>query len=198
MKITKPFYLGKYEVTQAQWEAVIGSNPSSFQPSTNPVKSVSWDAIQPFLEELNERAEMEGMEFVLPTETQWEYACRAGTITAWHYGDTEVMLPEFASFHTNAKKTTRPVGTLKPNAWGLYDMHGNVAEWCADWHSSDYYANSPMNDPKGPLTGSERAARGGSWFSFAWKCRSASRNHKVPDRRYDYIGLRLAAVFVDE
>ncbi len=209
VRITRPFYLGKYEVTQVQWQAVMGNNPSKFQAPANPVETVSWNDIQAFLARLNaagahvvpssktRRAAIK-MTYALPTEAQWEYACRAGTTTAFSFGDAGSMLGQYGWFKGNAGGRTHPVGGLKANAWGLYDMHGNVWEWCADWSGEKYYANSPVDDPPGPGSGSGRVRRGGSWGSTAGYCRSAIRNRRPPDRRDFNLGFRLALVPADE
>jgi formylglycine-generating enzyme required for sulfatase activity len=208
VKITRPFYLCKYEVTQAQWQAVMGNNPSHFQAPANPVEKVSWDDIQAFLARLNaagahvgpsskaRRAAME-MRYALPTEAQWEYACRAGTTTAFGFGDTVPMLGQYGWFKGNSGGRTHPVGELKANAWGLYDMHGNVWEWCTDWFGKEYYGNSPADDPQGPGAGSLRVRRGGSWGSIAGEYRSANRNRAAPDIRAYNIGFRLALVWAE-
>ena len=199
VRITRPFYLGKYEVTQAQWEAVMGSNPSSFTDSpSHPVEQVAGNHVEPFLTKLNESRNWQGMKFCLPTEAQWEYACRAGTTTAWYCGDSDVTLEEYAWFQVNSGGRTHPAGQLKPNGWGLYDMHGNVWEWCGDWHARDYYAQSPTEDPSGPPTGSSRVIRGGHWDHHARYCWSAIRSPHSPGFRHDYLGFRLASVLVDK
>ena len=163
MRITKPFYLGKYLVTQEQWEAVMGNNPSHFKGPKNPVEQVSWDDCQQFLEQAQREGRPRGGKFQLPTEAQWEYACRAGSTTRYCFGDDESELGEYAWYDANSGSKTHPVGEKKPNAWGLYDMHGNVWEWCQDWYDGGYYANSPTDDPTGPATGSDRVFRGGGW-----------------------------------
>jgi len=195
--ISKPFYLGKYEVTQEQWEAVMGSNPSHFKGPKNPVEEVSWDDCQTFVAKVNAKYAGTGRQFTLPTEAQWEYACRAGSTTQYSLADDEGSLGDYAWFAGNSGGRTHPVGQKKPNAFGLYDMHGNVWEWCQDRYDSDYYGNSPTDDPTGAASGSYRVLRGGGWLIIAWSCRSAFRFRLTPDDRYDYLGFRLASVPVD-
>ena len=196
VRITKPFYLGKYLVTQEQWEAVMGNNPSLFKGPKNPVERVSWDDCQKFLGKLNAKVGSGVGKFQLPSEAQWEYACRAGSTTRFCFGDGEWMLGEYAWYNKNARYGTHPVGKKKPNAWGLYDLHGRVWEWCADWYED--YKNSPGDDPTGAATGLCRADRGGSWISPARDCRSASRNFIEPGSRYDFLGLRASLVPADK
>ena len=179
VRITKPFYLGKYEVTQAQWEAVMGNNPAEFKGKSDPVNRVHWDDIQPFLTKLNMEPTREGMTFALPSEAQWEHACRAGTETAFCFGDDPRVLGEYGWFIDNSGGTTHPTGRKKPNAWGLYDIHGNVFEACADRFAGDFYRQSPLTDPVGDRKGWGRACRGGAWHWSAVSCRSAFRgNHQ--------------------
>jgi formylglycine-generating enzyme required for sulfatase activity len=151
--ISQPFYLGKYEVTQAQWQVVMGSNPSYFEGATRPVECVSWDDCQSFIEKLNGK----GLgTFRLPTEAEWEFACRAGT-------DGDFENPDEISWHSrNSDDMTHPVGRKEANPWGLYDMFGNVWEWCQDWYQ-DKLGSSPQVDPKGPASGLRRVARGCSY-----------------------------------
>ena len=188
--ISKPFYMGKYEVTQDQWVSVMGSNPSKFKSKTNPVEQVSWDDVQIFIHKLNQD---EGTKkYRLPTEAEWEYACRAGTITTYFFGDEKNKLGQYVWFNKNSGRRTHSVGQLKPNAWGLYDMHGNVDEWCQDGYSEDYYARSPSIDPKGGgAVKGRRFLRGGSWSSPAGDCRSASRVHCGSLLRDGDLGFRL-------
>jgi formylglycine-generating enzyme required for sulfatase activity len=172
--ISRPFYLGKYLVTQAQWQAVMPDNPSLYRGSRHPVDSVSWDNCQAFLSKLNSRFAAGG-KFRLPSEAQWEYACRAGSTGVFSFGNAESLLDQYAWFSENAGGTTHPVGQKRPNAWGLYDMQGNVWQWCDDWYADDYYRDSPAADPPGPAVGKERVMRGGSWYRGAFDCRSANR-----------------------
>jgi formylglycine-generating enzyme required for sulfatase activity len=189
VSISKPFYLGKYEVTQAQWTAVMNSNPSTFEGQSNPVVNVSWDEAQEFVKRLNQK---EGTSrYRLPTEAEWEYAARAGTSSIWFFGDDAGALSSYAWFDGNSGETTHPVGQKQPNPWGLYDMHGNVWEWVQDWYGERYYSSSMSTDPKGPSTGSSRVRRGGSWGRSAKYCRSAYRSSYSPDFHSDGVGFRL-------
>ncbi len=182
VRITKPYYMGKYLVTQEQWQAVMGDNPSMFTGPKNPVERVSWDDCQAFLVKLNERPGKG--RFQLPTEAQWEYACRAGSTTRYFFGDDESVLGEYAWYGANSRDKAHPVGEKKSNPWGLYDVYGNVGEWCQDWYDENYYAGSPMDDPTGPTTGSDRVKRGGSWGTkVAAGYRSAFRNGDSPEAR---------------
>jgi formylglycine-generating enzyme required for sulfatase activity len=187
--IGKPFYLGKFEVTQEQWEAVMGGNPSHFKAKRNPVDRVSWEDCQKFIEKLNEKFARQGATFFLPTEAQWEYACRAGTSAR---NDAESELTKRGWFADNAEGKTHPVGEKEPNVWGLYDMRGNVWEWCADWYDGDYYRYSPANDPAGPTAVSARVLRGGSWGDPAFYCRASYRHCLPPWFRVYSYGLRVA------
>jgi formylglycine-generating enzyme required for sulfatase activity len=191
--ISKPFYLGKYEVTQAQWEAVMGNTPSRFKGRTNPVEQISWNDAQAFIYRLNKQ---EGhSRYRLPTEAEWEYAARAGSTSAYCFGDDAGQLKQYAWYDENSR-STYPVGQKAPNAWDLYDMHGNVREWVQDWYGEGYYSRSPRTDPQGPSSGSSRVPgrvlRGGSWCVVARGCRSACRSGITPDLRDDSVGFRLA------
>jgi formylglycine-generating enzyme required for sulfatase activity len=172
--ISQPFYLGKYPVTQAQWAALMGNNPSKFRGDSNrPVEMVSWEEVQHFIRDLNARKGSEC--YRLPTEAEWEYACRARSTTAYCFGDDEARLGEYAWYKETAREQTHPVGKLKANAWGLYDMHGNVWEFVQDWYTPEV----------------ERVDRGGSLDSDASWCRSASRGHISPGHRAGDTGFRL-------
>jgi len=197
VRITKPFYLGVTEVTQEQWEAVMETRPWSGSERVKKgedyaTTNVSWEDAQAFCERLTNR---EGTTYRLPTEAEWEYACRAGTTTAYHFGDDGSHLGEYAWFRDNAygvdDQHAHRVAQKKPNAFGLYDMHGNVWEWCSDRYA-DYPAESPVDDPMGPESGSHRVYRGGCWYITAKSCRSADRSRISPDFRYDYLSFRVA------
>ena len=194
VRITKPFYLGKYLVTKEQWEAVMRDNPSDFKGPKNPVDNVSWNDCQQFLAKLNRKVGPGGGNFELPTEAQWEYACRAGSATRYCFGNEESGLDEYAWYGKSSGGRTQPVGKKKPNAWGFYDMHGNVYEWCQDWYDNGYYTKSPTDDPTGPSGGAYRVIRGGCCSNPAGSCRSASRGRLAPDFRRIPLGLRVARV----
>jgi formylglycine-generating enzyme required for sulfatase activity len=203
--ITRPFYMGKYEVTQAQWQAVMGRNTASTYGVGNnyPVYYVSWDTCVRFCNELSERqglrkvynestqADMSANGYRLPTEAEWEYACRAGTTTRFYWGDDPnySQIGQYAWYGGNSPSGTNEVGLKLPNAWGLYDMSGNVWEWCGDWFGS--YANDAQIDPIGLINGSLRVIRSGRWFGEGSYCRSALRNGFSPGQGGNHIGLRL-------
>jgi formylglycine-generating enzyme required for sulfatase activity len=185
--ISQPFYLGIHPVTQAQWEAVMGSNPSYFEGKPDhPVEQVSWEEVQQFLQRLNDRRD--GNLYRLPSEAQWEYACRAGSTDAYCFGDEEGQLGKYAWYGNNAGVTTHPVGQKQPNAWGLYDMHGNVWEWVQDWYGP--YTADALTDPSGPTTGAGRVVRGGCWYDPAQYARSAYGYRDPPGDRIDVLGFR--------
>ncbi len=185
--ITRPFYLGKFEVTQEQWVALMGSNPSGFKGAKRPVDSVSWNDCQRFLARLHEKT---GRKFALPSEAQWEYACRAGTHTTWSFGNDAAVAGDYGWLGVNSGGTTHAVGTRKPNAWGLYDMHGNVWEWCADWYAKHGYPTGRVADPTGPATSEGRILRGGGWGEDPLNARCAGRNCDGPDGAHNGIGFR--------
>jgi formylglycine-generating enzyme required for sulfatase activity len=187
VNITKPFYMGITEVTQAQWKAVMGRNPSNFKGDDLPAESVNWNDVQEFIAKLNER---EGGGYRLPTEAEWEYVCRAGSSTRYFFGDDKSRLGDFAWYKKNSGGKTHPVGQRKPNAWGLYDVHGNVSEWCSDWYDSSYYQRSPTDDPKGPTSGTKRIVRGGLYHSPSASVRSAHRGFQLPNYTNARFGFR--------
>jgi formylglycine-generating enzyme required for sulfatase activity len=186
-----PFYISKYQITQAQWKAVMGDNPSHFKDDNLPVNNVKWFDAREFCRKLSQKVDKKGR-YRLPSEAEWEYACRAGTI-----GNYAGDLFDLAWYYGNAKMRPHPVGERDPNAFGLYDMHGNVLEWCQDWYSGEYYANSPENDPQGSASGTYRIMRGGSYNSNDDQCRSAYRSLRVPGQaNVDYrdCGFRVVCL----
>ena len=186
IKISRPFYIGLYEVTQAQWNAVMGYSLSHFKGADRPADGIRWPNAVEFCKKLSEK---EFETFRLPTEAEWEYACRAGTVTAYSYGSDPSSLTQYAWFNSNSDHNTHPVGQKKPNAFSLYDMHGNVWEWCSDFYA-EYLVDSTV-DPTGPPDGSSRILRGGSWFCTPGTCRSANRGWNIPDTRDDDVGFRI-------
>lgn len=230
VRITKPFHLGMYQVTQAEYEKVMGVNPSAFtatqmtasafkprlapkqieereqdvkkvmgkDASRHPVETVNWDETMEFCSKLSAMPAEQAVRRVyrLPTEAEWEFACRAGTTTRWWCGQDEAGVLECAWFSDNARKMTHPVGQKRPNAWGLYDLRGNAWQWCADWFSNDYYQQSPPNDPAGPSAGSSRVLRGGGWNHSSSFCRSACRGCRGPADRDHRGGFRVVAEIV--
>ena len=188
------YWIGKYEVTQAQYMAVMGTNPSHFKGDNNPVEEVNWNDAMEFCRKLSEKT---GKNFILPTEAQWEYACRAGTTTAYSFGDDATQLGDYAWWGGNADTTTHPIGEKRPNKWGLYDMHGNVSEWCLSLYKPYHYSETdgrnsllpPSNKNRDinsfrPDTSNERVLRGGSWnndFPSVFCC--AFRSYSYPDAR---------------
>jgi len=236
VNITRPFYLGKYEVTVAQWEAVMGArgggrfggppNPAGGAPNRadaaptpasgtptppggpslafggalnpfnapqNPVSS-TWQRSQSFIKALNDKLAPSGGKVSLPTEAQWEYACRAGTTTKYSFANDTADAGQYAWFRTISKGSTHPVGEKKPNAWGLYDMHGNVWEWCADWYDKDYYQQSATDDPPGPSSGVVKVLRGGGWNDDPMYGNSTIRNRNTPNGGSNDQGFRLVYV----
>jgi formylglycine-generating enzyme required for sulfatase activity len=193
--ISQPFYLGKYEVTQAQWMEVMGTNPSDFRGPSNPVENVSWDDIQEFISRLNKR---EGHNrYRLPTEAEWEYAARGGTDTLFFFTrdlrsrrEVATQLDAYAWFDENSGKPTHPVGQKRPNPFGLYDIYGNVSEWVQDWFGA--YSGGSFTDPLGPSSGDKRVQRGGSWDHLVRDCRSTYRDKWSPHIGSWLDGFRLA------
>ena len=183
------FYIGKFQVTQFQWKAIMGGNPSHFKGDDLPVEQVSWNDVQEFIKKLNEKT---GKKYRLPTEAEWEYAARGGRNTRGYKYAGSDNFDEVAWHFYNSGYKTHPVGQKEPNELGLYDMSGNVWEWCQDWYELGYYKNSPKNNPTGPVTGSNRVdRRGGSWADNADYCRVSYRGYYTPDVRRVHLGFRL-------
>ena len=190
--LTKGFYLGKHEVTQAQWERVMGSNPSMFKGADLPVEQVSWNDFVEFCKKLTEMEKKagrvpEGMAYQLPTEAQWEYACRAGTTTVYSWGDS--ISSKNANYDRFIDGGTRPVGKYSANPWGFHDMHGNVWEWCADWYGA--YPSGSATNPGGPSSRTARVVRGGSWSNNGASLRSAFRYNSTPNTPRINLGFRV-------
>ena len=212
VRITRSFYLGKYEVTQEQYKQIVGKNPSCFSANGDnkqfvagldtwrfPVENVFWDDATAFCRKLSER-DRKWRRFRLPTEAEWEYACRAGTTTPFHFGSSlngdKANCDGTNPYGTEKKGANlqRPcrVGSYAANAFGLHDMHGNVCEWCADWYEKEYHNKSDKKDPKGPQNGDTRVLRGGSWNGGAWRCRAAVRRLMAPSICGSDMGFRVA------
>ena len=181
------FSISKYEVTQAEWVAVMGENPSHFKGDDLPVENVSWEDCQEFIQRLNQ---MTGQNFRLPTEAEWEYAARGGVFARNTIPRNKQIRSTMAWGANNSRNTTHKVGSKMPNELGFFDMVGNVAEWCSDWYAADYYSLSPKKDPLGPSVGSLKVVRGGS-FCFG-RCDEAERGYFSPQGRYRNVGFRLA------
>ncbi len=196
VEITRGFYMSTTEVTQSQYRSIMDTSLIRRKRGDNPFRQVSWDDAVEFCRKLSEK---EGRTYLLPTEAEWEYACRAGTTTPFYTGET--ISTSQANYNGNYfygsgtkgiyRKTTIDVGSFPPNAFGLYDMHGNVDEWCQDWHGENYYAVSPTSDPQGPSSGKYRVIRGGSWLWYPVHSRSASRSGNMPSSRSSNVGFRV-------
>jgi formylglycine-generating enzyme required for sulfatase activity len=218
VEITRPFYMGVFQVTQAQWQAVMGNNPCFFCATRGgkgkvrgmntgdfPVEQVSWEDATAFLKKLAalEKQREAGREYRLPTEAEWEYSCRGGTCSSAPFHQGNSLSSSQGNFNGNYPyggaargpylERTCAVGSYRPNAFGLFDMHGNVLEWCSDWFARDYYKASPRRDPPGPSDGSSRVIRGGSGINHGSACRSASRSGDRPGLRRRVVGFRVAA-----
>lgn len=208
--VVSSFYLDKHLVTQEQYQKVMGGNPSRWKGDRNPVEQVRWSDAVKFC---NKRSQAEGLQpcydletwscnfeangYRLPTEAEWEYACRAGTATAYFFGDTPAKLADYAWFDKNSGGHPRPVGQKQPNPWGLYDMCGNVWEWCNDFYKVDYYPEAPRQNPRGPKAGESKVVRGGAWRFSDQSCRSGYRYNENPGYAdvcfgYDIYGFRCA------
>lgn len=190
--ISEEFMIGQFEVSQLQWETIMGNNPSLFYRFPNsqhyPVERVSWNEIQSFIAKLNT---LQLGKFRLPTEAEWEYACRAGTTTRYSFGDAPhyLELNKYAWFNPGSEGKSHERGSKQPNPWGLYDMHGSVWEWCQDWY--DKYEGDHLTDPTGPSIGENKIIRGGSWFNEPEALRSANRHRQPPDSKHTNNGFRL-------
>jgi formylglycine-generating enzyme required for sulfatase activity len=198
VQITQPFYLGTFPVTQGEYQVIVGKNPSRFSGDARlPLESISWDDAVTFCNRISESpGEVQhGMRYRLPTEAEWEYACRAGSTGQWCFGDDESSLSKYAWFDKNSGGRTHPVGEKEANNWGLHDMHGNVFEWCSDWYE-EYRSSVATSDPQGARSRSHRVLRGGSWGCAATYCRSACRSFDAPTSRTSNDGFRLALSFV--
>ena len=185
--IHKSFELGTYLVTQREWKAVMGSNPSEFKGDDLPVENVSWNDVQKFIGRLNDRESTD--KYRLPFEAEWEYTCRAGRTTRYSFGDDELMLGEYAWYDGNSGGKTHPVGQKKPNPWGLYDMHGNVWELVQDRYGD--YRGATTDERWGNMGGSDRVIRGGGWADGAHGCRSAARYFRGPGDHNYVLSFRL-------
>lgn len=185
------FYMGKFPVTQGQWRAVMGNNPSGFRKGNQyPVENLSWNEVQEFIRKLDG---MTGKKYRLPTEAEWEYAARSGGKNQkWSGTSDESILGQFAWYDRNSGNATHPVGLKRPNGLFLYDMSGNVWEWVNDWYAVNYYENSPRDNPQGPPSGKKKVLRGGAWISIAANLRAARRLAASPSDRINFFGFRLA------
>jgi len=193
VRITRAFYMSATEVTQAQYAAAMGANPSGFEGLDRPVERATWDDARGLCKMLSEQW---GRVVRLPTEAEWEHACRAGTATQFNTGDE--IKPGEANCRTtdthlggDYRLKTTPVASFPPNAWGLHDMHGNVLEWCSDWYVSGLGGGTTADDPQGPISGGTRVARGGGVANYVWGCRSAARGHLPEGSRDSSLGIRV-------
>jgi formylglycine-generating enzyme required for sulfatase activity len=191
--LSKGFWIQQTELTQNQYEQLMGCNPAFFKGPQNPIETLTWSDATEFCRRLSELPPEKkvGNRFRLPTEAEWEYACRAGSTTEFCYGDDEAGLDEYGWYNKNSGRTTHPVGEKAANAWGLHDMHGNVSEWCQDFYGE--YPRKAVTDPRGPESGERRTLRGGGWFFAPMFARSAHRDGYAPSARYVGLGFRLVA-----
>ncbi|MEZ6061805.1 MAG: formylglycine-generating enzyme family protein [Planctomycetaceae bacterium] len=192
--LTKGFWMQQTEVTQTQYKALMGINPAFHKGEQQPVESISWDDANEFCRRMSElpSEKSAGNTYRLPTEAEWEYACRAGTTTVFSFGDNDEGAEDYGWFNVNSERTTHPVAGKLPNPWGLYDMHGNVAEWCSDLYGE--YSSAPVTDPAGGESGDKRVLRGGGWFYVAENARSTHRDAYPSSTTYVGLGFRLLAL----
>ena len=222
VRLTRPFYMGRHLVTQEEYQWVMGANPSEFSATGKskdkvagedtkrfPVENVSWDDAVEFCNRLLSMTaeKVAERQYLLPTEAQWEYACRSGNTGRFSFSSgrggitkesEEQELFDYAWFINNSGARPHAVDGRRASPWGMYDMYGNMEEWCQDWYDKDYYAKSPVDDPAGPPGGSGRVLRGGSWLHYAWKCRSAIRTMEDPGTRWRDIGFRVCLEFPEK
>ncbi|MBF0225985.1 MAG: formylglycine-generating enzyme family protein [Desulfobacterales bacterium] len=189
--IMRSFYMSAWPITQEQWEIIMGQNPSRFVGEKHPVENISWEEANLFIDKLNKMLTVDG--FRLPTEAEWEYSCRAGSKASYCFGNDINLLKDYAWYYDNSNGHPQTVGQLKPNAWGVHDMHGNVWEWCDDWYGE--YPSDLMIDPNGPLTGTNKVSRGGSWLNYARSCQAGYRSYYSPQNRGNGIGFRIVRSF---
>jgi formylglycine-generating enzyme required for sulfatase activity len=187
-----PFFMAKFPVTQALYAAIMKKNPSHFKGENRPVERISWEETQEFILKLNEETQKT---YRLPTEAEWEFAAKGGNFSENYLFSGSDKLKEVGWFEENSGSETHDVGQKYPNELGLFDMSGNVWEWCGDWYDENYYKNSPQKDPKGANSGSPRVVRGGSWGDSPLCCRSAYRGNFAPSNRGYTLGFRLARSF---
>ncbi|MDR2353715.1 MAG: formylglycine-generating enzyme family protein [Deltaproteobacteria bacterium] len=192
VNITQDFYIGRYEVSQSEWSQLMDENLRTHDNDNFPVVNVSWFKAQEFIKNLNAR-DLNGT-YRLPTEAEWEYACRAGTNSTWFFGNDPSHLPEYADIDDHFGHNFVEVGTYKPNPWGLYNIYGNAREWVEDWFSSGYYAKSPTDDPTGPTEGKEKILRGGAFCDNPVYCKSARRYTENPEKNSGSFGFRVVMI----
>jgi len=192
--ISKAFYMGIYEITQSQYQSIMDKSPSKFKGPRNPVEQVSWHDATAFCEALSTKI---GRVVRLPTEAQWEYACRAGTKTRFSFGDDDKDLDAHGWYRANSGAKTHPVGRKKPNPAGLYDMHGNVGEWCSDWYDEKFYAKAKNVDPENTTKSTNRVLRGGSWYNYPRWCRSAKRFKYYTNSHFGFRVVVVSGLGVD-
>lgn len=190
-----PYYIGKCAVTQKQYETVMGKNPSCFKGDNLPVENITWNEVQEFCRKLSLKTKKLGRKYILPTEAQWEFAARGSNNSrCYKYSGNTIMIDDVAWYKLNSENKTHDVDTKKTNELSIYNMSGNVWEWCSDWYNKDYYSKSPRNNPQGQESGTDRVIRGGSWGSDEKDCRVSRRRGYKPDEKCCTIGFRVICV----